>query len=52
MKCSVYKLCIFVFPSNCLYTYSYHPIEPLIIEHMIIMATTTKIAIEHNLLLI
>jgi hypothetical protein len=40
---SVCKMCQnFMFTSNCLCLYSFHPVEPLIIEHMINMDITSK----------
>jgi len=39
-----------VFISNCLYTYTSHPVEPLIIKNVISMAITIETTIECKLL--
>jgi hypothetical protein len=39
-----------VFISNCLYVYTSHPVESLIIKNVISMATTTKTTIECKVL--
>ena len=41
MKYSVCKIyLLFAVTSNCSYVYSFHPVEPLIIKHVISMATS------------
>lgn len=40
----------FVFTSNCFRVYSSYHLEPLFTEHVISMATASKIIIKHKLL--
>jgi hypothetical protein len=48
--CGIHML--FVIASNCVCVYSFCPAEPLLTEHKIIVAATTKLSIKHNMLLI
>jgi hypothetical protein len=50
VKYSVCNLYIFfVFTPNCICAYCSHPVEPLIIEHLISTATISRISIKYKL---
>jgi len=40
----------FVFTSHCMCMHSFYPVEQLVFEHVISMATTSKTDIKYNLL--